>query len=136
VSADSALAGLFASAFLAATLLPGGSEIAFAALLAHYPEQRWPALAIATLGNTLGSLTSYGVGRLLPQPATELRALALARRYGIPVLLLAWLPLIGDALCVASGWLRQNVFGATAAIATGKFARYLAIAEGVRWLAT
>jgi membrane protein YqaA with SNARE-associated domain len=134
LSPETALAGLFASAFLAATLLPGGSEVVLAALLANDPAQRWPALTVATVGNTLGSLTSYAIGRLFPRPKIESRSLALVRRYGVAALLFAWLPLIGDALCVASGWLRQNLLTATAAIAAGKIARYHVIAEGVRWL--
>jgi membrane protein YqaA with SNARE-associated domain len=46
---------------------------------------------------------------------------------------LSWLPVIGDALCVASGWLRQNALAATLFIAIGKFVRYWALAEGVVW---
>jgi membrane protein YqaA with SNARE-associated domain len=126
------LAGLFASAFLSATLLPGNSEIALAALLAHDPSQHWAAIGVATAGNTLGGLSSYALGRFLPRPKTQPRALGLAQRFGAPALLLSWVPFIGDALCVASGWLRQNAFVAAACIAAGKFARYLALAEGVR----
>ena len=50
--------GLFASSFLAATLLPGGSELVLAGVLHFNPQQYWPALAIATLGNTLGCMSS------------------------------------------------------------------------------
>jgi membrane protein YqaA with SNARE-associated domain len=124
--------GLFASSFLSATLLPGNSEVVLAALVHHIPAQKWPALAVATLGNTLGGLTSYLIGRLFPKPH-EGRAIAWLHRYGPPVLLLSWLPVIGDALCVASGWLRQNALAATLFIAIGKFARYWALAEGVVW---
>jgi len=132
---DVALWGLFVSAFLSATLLPGGSEIVLAALVAQSPAMFWPAIAVATVGNTLGGLTSYAVGRLVPQPKTPPRALALAQRYGVAALLLSWVPLIGDALCVASGWLRQDLLLATLAIAAGKFARYVALAAAVRGFA-
>lgn len=125
------LAGLFVSAFVSATILPGNSEIVLSALLAYAPDLKWPALAVATAGNTAGALTSYALGRFLPQPKTEPKALALVRRYGIPALLLSWVPVIGDALCVASGWLRQPFGWAALAIALGKFARYLVLAEGV-----
>ncbi len=128
------LGGLFVSAFVSATVLPGNSEFVLAALLAHSPELKWPALGVATLGNTLGGLTSYAIGRILPSPWTDSRALALVRRWGTPALLLSWVPFIGDALCVASGWLRQNVGLAAFAIAIGKFARYWALAEGLGWL--
>jgi membrane protein YqaA with SNARE-associated domain len=124
--------GLFASSFLSATLLPGNSEVVFLALLHQVPALESAALAVATLGNTLGGLTSYLVGRLLPKPR-EGRALAWMSRYGPPALLLAWVPIVGDGLCVASGWLRQNVFAAALFIAVGKFARYWALAEGLAW---
>jgi len=124
--------GLFASSFLSATLLPGNSEVVLAALVHHLPAQKWPALAVATLGNTLGGLTSYLIGRLFPKPRAG-RAVTWLNRYGPPALLLSWLPVIGDALCVASGWLRQNALAATLFIAIGKFARYWALAEGVVW---
>jgi len=135
VDPEIGLAGLFISAFLSATLLPGSSEIVFAALVTHFPELRAPALAVATIGNTLGGLVSYAIGRVLPHPATEPRALVWARRYGVAALLFSWVPIIGDALCVASGWLRQNALGATLAIALGKFLRYFVLAEGIRLFA-
>jgi membrane protein YqaA with SNARE-associated domain len=124
--------GLFASAFLSATLLPGSSEIVFVALLHHAPALEAPALAVATIGNTLGGLTSYVIGRLFPKPKDS-RAVAWLQRWGPAVLLLSWTPVIGDGLCVASGWLRQNVVAATAFIALGKLARYWALAEGLAW---
>ncbi|CAG0974811.1 Inner membrane protein YqaA [Burkholderiales bacterium] len=137
-SAD-ALALLFASSFLSATLLPGNSEIVLAALVADRSAGAWTLIGVATVGNTLGGLTSYGLGRLLPAEGGRRlapRAVALAQRYGVATLLLSWVPLIGDALCVASGWLRHNLFVAAAAIALGKFARYVAVAEGVRRIVT
>jgi len=132
---DVALPGLFASAFLASTLLPGGSEIVLAALVAQAPAMFWPAIGVATLGNTLGGLTSYAIGRLVPKPKTATRAVAVAQRYGVAALLFSWLPLIGDALCVASGWLRHDLLLATLAIAAGKLARYVVLAAAVRGFA-
>jgi membrane protein YqaA with SNARE-associated domain len=125
------LLGLFASAFASATLLPGGSEAVLAIVVAHNPDIVLPAVGWATLGNTLGGLTSYAIGRVLPQPRATPRALGIARRFGVWALLLSWVPLIGDALCVASGWLRHNALAATAAIAIGKLARYLAVVAAV-----
>jgi len=125
--------GLFASSFLSATLLPGNSEIAFVALLHRAPELEGAALAVATFGNTLGGLSSYLVGRLFPKPHGG-RAVAWLARHGPPALLLAWVPVIGDGLCVASGWLRQNVAAAAVFIAVGKFARYWVLAKGVSLL--
>ena len=121
------LTTLFASSFLAATLLPGGSEAVFFALLRLNPEQLWLLLAVATLGNTLGGLSSYLIGRLIPQHK-PLKGLDMVRRWGSPVLLLSWVPLIGDPLCVAAGWLRLNPLWSLLFIACGKFARYWVIA--------
>ena len=130
MSESLSLWGLFASSFLAATLLPGGSEAVLYAVLKAYPATTGVAVAVATLGNTLGGMSSYLVGRVLPQ-RHEGRALAMARRYGTPALLLSWVPVIGDALCVAAGWLRLNAAAAALFIALGKLARYAAIA----WIA-
>jgi len=137
ISAGTGLWGLFLASLLAATLLPGGSEAVLFALLRLHPEQFWPALALATLGNTLGALTSYACGRWLPQwqpradgkHTAQLAQLARVRRWGAPVLLLAWAPLIGDALCVAAGWLRLDWVRCTLFIALGKFARYWLVAQ-------
>ena len=135
MSPDVALSGLFVSAFLSSTLLPGSSEVVLAALVANAPALIWPAIAVATVGNTLGGLTSYGLGWLVPQPKTRPRALEFAQRYGVAALLFSWLPVIGDALCVASGWLRHDVILATVAIAAGKLARYVVLAAVVHGLA-
>lgn len=120
------LSALFVSSFLASTLLPGGSEAVLYGVLHYHPELRWPALAVATLGNTLGGLSSYLIGRLIPQKGA-LKGLAMAQRWGSPVLLLSWVPLIGDPLCVAAGWLRLNPWLCTLFITAGKFARYAVI---------
>ncbi|MDX8379692.1 MAG: YqaA family protein [Gallionella sp.] len=117
------LLSLFASSFLAATLLPGGSEVVLFGVLQAYPDAVWRALGIATLGNTLGGMVSFGMGWLLPQ-TQQLKHVEKLRRYGTPALLLAWAPLIGDALCLAAGWLRLNGWEAATFMAIGKFARY------------
>ena len=122
------LGALLVSSFLAATLLPGGSEAALFGVLKLNPHQYWPALAVATLGNTLGGMSSYLIGRLIPQ-RRELKGLNWVRQYGSPVLLLSWVPIIGDPLCVAAGWLRVNPWLSALSMALGKFARYLAIAS-------
>lgn len=128
---DNALWVLFASAFVSSTLLPGSSEgvLTAAALSGFNP---WNLLWVATLGNTLGGLTNWWLGwwiatrypaRRLVQPGQE-KALGRVRRFGWPVLLLSWLPLIGDPLCLAAGWLRVNFWLSALAIALGKAARY------------
>ncbi len=118
---------LFASSFLAATLLPGGSEVVLFGVLKLHPDQLWAALAVATLGNTLGGMSSYLIGRLIPQKQA-LKGLATVQRFGAPVLLLSWVPIVGDPLCVAAGWLRLNPWWSALCIAVGKFVRYWVIA--------
>lgn len=133
VSTDIGLAGLFLSAFLSATLLPGNSEAALAGLLALRPDLAVPAVAVATVGNTLGGATTYLLGRLVPKTPAG-RAVDWLRRFGAPTLLLSWAPVVGDALCAAAGWLRLPWLPVLAFIALGKLARYAAIAGGVALL--
>lgn len=120
------LLSLFISSLLGATLLPGGSEAVLFGVLKTYPDTLWLALLIATLGNTVGGMISFGMGWLLPQ-TQQLKHVEKVRRYGTPVLLLAWTPLLGDALCLAAGWLRLNWWQAAVFMAIGKFARYWVI---------
>ena len=118
---------LFSSSFLAATLLPGGSEIVLYGVLKLHPGMLWPALGVATLGNTLGGMSSYLIGRLIPA-RKELSGLATVRRFGTPALLLSWVPILGDPLCVAAGWLRLDPWLSALFIGLGKLARYGALA--------
>lgn len=130
MSDTASLLSLFLGSFFAATLLPGGSEAILFGVLKSYPEMLWPALLIATAGNTLGGMVSFGMGWLLPQ-TQQLKHVDKVRRYGTPALLLAWTPLIGDALCLAAGWLRLNWWQAALFMALGKFARYWVIAVAI-----
>ena len=132
---QASLFALFTSSFLAATLLPGGSEAVLAGVLIAYPDLLWQALILATIGNTLGGMSSYLIGRLIPDEKTMLKKTGNKRRYldwihkhGAPILLLSWTPVIGDALCVAAGWLRVNWILAMIYMAIGKFARYWIVA--------
>ena len=120
---------LFLSSFLAATLLPGGSEVVFAGVLVSGAASLWPALAVATVGNTLGGSSSYLIGRLVPDRKISGRSVEWVRRWGAPVLLLSWVPIIGDAFCVAAGWLRLNIWWSVWFMALGKFGRYYVIAR-------
>ena len=137
-TAEAGLAGLYLASFLSATLLPGGSEAVLFAVVKLHPEQMLPALVLATLGNTLGGMTTYFMGRLLPQhlapqklcEAVSPGGTALARRHGPPILLLAWTPIVGDALCAAAGWLRLPWLPCTLWMAAGKAARYVLVVAG------
>jgi membrane protein YqaA with SNARE-associated domain len=137
-SADTSLGGLFIASFLAATLLPGGSEAVFVAVLAAWPDKLPAALLLATLGNTLGGMSSYLLARLLPEKSLAKlgdKPLALTRRWGSPVLILAWVPLVGDLLCVTAGWLRLPWPPCMVWMALGKGLRYAFIAAGWQLLA-
>jgi len=128
---------LFVSAFLSATLLPGGSEVL---LVLRLSEQgpAWQPVLVATLGNLLGSLVTYAMGRagnaalrrrLLRIGDRELlRAETWFRRWGAPSLLLAWLPIIGDPLCLVAGLLRFHPVLFVLLVGTGKLARYAILA--------
>lgn len=129
-SAEAGLSGLFLASFLAATLLPGGSELVLAAILHQHPEQAGVAWLLATTGNTLGGMTTYAMGRLIPQKLPPEKS-ALAGRHGAPILLLAWAPLIGDALCAAAGWLRLPWLPCALWMALGKGVRYAVVMAGV-----
>ena len=137
-TAEAGLAGLFLASFLSATLLPGGSEVVLFAVIRLHPEQTLAALLLATVGNTLGGMLTFYMGRLLPQhlapqklcEAVSPGGTALARRHGPPILLLAWVPIIGDALCAAAGWLRLPPLACAAWMAAGKAARYVLVVAG------
>ncbi len=135
ISASSGLWGLSVSSFLAATLLPGGSEAVLFALLTLHPEELWSALGMATAGNTLGGMISYACGRWLPrwQKYEDSKVREQVGYWGSPILLLAWTPLIGDALCIAAGWLRLDWLACAIFMAIGKFARYWVVAQGAIW---
>jgi membrane protein YqaA with SNARE-associated domain len=129
LSPETSLAALFGASFLAATLVPMPSEAALFAVLKLHPDWYWRAIAVATVGNTAGGMTTYLVGRLIAtrKPARHLETV---QRWGAPALLLAWLPLVGDALVIAAGWLKVNWAAAAAFQAIGRLARYLVVAAG------
>ena len=129
------LAGLLLASFAAATLVPMPSEAALYGYLQLYPEQAALGVGVATLGNTAGGMTTYLVGRFIPERTRARlnpRTVAHLTRYGAPALLLAWLPIVGDALCAAAGWLRMKWWAALGFMAAGRLARYVVIA----WLST
>ena len=122
------LLGLAAACFLAATLIPLPSEAALVVYLHFHPERTALAVAVATVANTAGGMTSYLIGRLIPQRKLNSRALAWVQRFGAPATFLAFLPIIGDALCLAAGWLRVPWLGALGFMAAGRLARYVVVA--------
>ena len=124
------LLGLFFTSFLAATLVPMPSEAALWGYLMLYPDDAVMAVAVATLGNTLGGMTTYALGLLIPtktQSRMNQKVIQYLRRFGAPLTFFAWLPIVGDALCAAAGWLRIRWWAALAFMAAGRLARYVAV---------
>jgi membrane protein YqaA with SNARE-associated domain len=126
------LSTLFFAAFVSATLVPVGSEPALFGLLKLNPDLFWPAVFVATTGNTLGGAVNWWIGYGAHKVAnkytdskTHLRVLDWLERLGPKACLLSWLPILGDPLCVVAGWLRLPFWPCIAYMAIGKFARYL-----------
>jgi membrane protein YqaA with SNARE-associated domain len=128
LSPEGGLAGVFLASFLAATVVPFSSEAVLFGYLKLHPGNAALAVALATLGNTAGGMTTYVIGRLVPERKPDSKALAWLHRYGAPATFFAWLPIVGDALCAAAGWLRVNWLAALLFMAAGRLARYLVIA--------
>ena len=127
---------LFGSALLSSTLFPGGSE---ALLLYRLTQGADPvgAVAIATAGNVLGSLITYAMGRFgrrgiarrtVKAEQKVARAEHWFARFGRPALLFAWLPVVGDPLCLVAGVLKVGVGSFLVLVTLGKLARYAALA--------
>lgn len=124
---------MFVVSFLAATVLPIGSEPLLMALVRLHPGQMVAIVAVATTGNTLGGMTSYGLGRGAARmaPAAEgSRAARWLRRFGAPALVLAWAPIGGDLLCVLAGYMRLSWWQSALWMLLGKLVRYWVLAEG------
>lgn len=126
---------LFISAFGAATLLPLQSEALLVALLLDRPQALWLLLTVASLGNILGSLVNWWLGRYLLHlrdrrwfplnPAQLLRAQKWYGRYGHWSLLLSWMPIIGDPLTLIAGTLREPLWRFLLLVTLAKAGRYL-----------
>jgi membrane protein YqaA with SNARE-associated domain len=142
------LLGLFVTGFLASTLLPMGSEpILVAYLVQQAPAQVWPtvvfAVAVIGLGNTLGGILTYGMGRgarffwgrwreeVDPERASHRKAQAWLDRWGPWSLLMSWIPVVGDPMCLVAGAMRLPFWVCAFAIAIGKYVRYVMVAFAV-----
>ena len=134
------LASLFASSFLSATLLPGNSEVVLVAMLVSGVSQPWLLVVIATMGNSLGGLTNVILGRFFPLRKTsrwQEKAASWLKRYGAATLLLSWMPVIGDLLCLLAGWMRISWGPVLFFLCLGKALRYVLVAlatlQGMTW---
>ena len=132
--------GLFLVSFLAATLLPLGSEAAVALMAAADFDSRM-LLLVATAGNTMGALVNYLVGKwgaafvfaryIQVDPAVLERLEKVYGRWGAPILFFAWLPIVGDPLTIAAGVLKVDLRLFLFWVVLGKGLRYLALLWGV-----
>ena len=132
------LAGLFASALLAATILPMQSEAVLVALLVAGDHAPWLLVAVASLGNVLGALINWWLGRGIEhfrdrrwfpaKPAALERARRWYHRYGRWSLLASWVPVIGDPLTVAAGLMREPLPSFLALVTLAKVGRYVVLA--------
>ena len=134
------LASLFASSFLSATLLPGNSEVVLVAMLLSGVSQPWLLGLIATMGNSLGGLTNVILGRFFPlreKSRWQEKAVGWLKRYGAATLLLSWMPVIGDLLCLLAGWMRISWGPVLFFLCLGKALRYVLVAwatlQGMTW---
>jgi membrane protein YqaA with SNARE-associated domain len=136
------LSTVFVAAFVSATLLPLGSEPAVFGLAKLNPELFWPAILVATAGNTLGGALTWWMGygaerayeRVRHREPPDARALRWLERWGPKGCLLSWLPVVGDPLCAVAGWLRLPFWPCLAYMALGKFARYVTMTGAMLWL--
>ena len=134
------LGALLASSFLSATLLPGNSELVLVGMLLNGISQPWLLVLTATIGNSAGGATNVILGRLVPlrnHSRWRDRAVVWLRRYGAATLLLSWLPVVGDLLCLLAGWMRISWGPVLFFLCLGKALRYGVIAavtlQGMTW---
>jgi membrane protein YqaA with SNARE-associated domain len=124
------LSSVFVIGFISATLVPMGSEPAVFAVVKSNAALLWPAILAGTAGNTLGGALDYWLGYHAKKAFAAERSsrwFGWLLRYGPKTMLLSWLPLIGDPLCVLAGWLKLSFWPSILYMAVGKFLRYVAL---------
>ncbi len=135
------LSTVFVISFISATLLPLGSEPAVFGLVKLNPELFWPAVLVATAGNTLGGAVSWWMGwgaheavEKYCHSVTHVKALEWLEKLGPKACLLAWLPAVGDPLCAVAGWLKLPFWPCLGYMAIGKLARYVVMTSSLIWV--
>ena len=136
------LSTVFVVSLISATLLPLGSEPAVFGLVKLNPALFWPAVLVATAGNTIGGAISWWMGygaevayeRIRHHKPAELRVLRWLHRFGAKACLLSWLPAVGDPLCAVAGWLKLPFWPCVFYMAVGKFLRYLTMTAALLWI--
>lgn len=132
--------GLFLASFLAATILPFGSEVVFVALLAAGLDP-WTCTIVASIGNWLGGMTNYYLGRLGKIEWIEKYLKVKKEKIyqihhwldgkGAVMAFFSFLPVVGDVIAIALGYMRANVYIVNISMFAGKFARYVLLMYGV-----
>jgi len=136
------LSTVFVVAFVSATLLPLGSEPAVLGLVMLNPAMFWPAVLVATAGNTLGGALTWWMGygaerayeHVKQEKPPDPRAMRWLERFGAKACLLSWLPIVGDPLCAVAGWLKLPFWPCVFYMSIGKFLRYLTMTAAGVWL--
>lgn len=135
------LSTVFVISFISATLLPLGSEPAVFGLVKLNPGMFWPAIFVATAGNTLGGAVSwwmgYGAERAyehVRHKKPDARALRWLEKFGPKACLLSWLPVVGDPLCAVAGWLRMPFWPCVGYMLIGKFLRYVTMTAALLYV--
>ncbi len=135
------LSTVFVVSFVSATLLPLGSEPVVFGLVKLNNDLFWPAIAVATAGNTLGGMVTWAMGYGAHQAVdkyghspSHVRALRWLERLGPKACLLAWMPVVGDPLCAVAGWLKFPIWPCTFYMCVGKFLRYTAMTAALVWV--
>ncbi|MDP5008925.1 MAG: DedA family protein [Glaciimonas sp.] len=124
------LPAVFFISLIAATLIPMGSEPVVFAVIKGNAAMFWPAIFVATIGNTLGCVVNYGMGYGAKQVfASERRSrwFPWLEKFGAKSMLFAWLPVIGDPMCSVAGWLKFPFWPCVMYMAIGKLLRYVAM---------
>lgn len=135
--------GLFIASFLAATILPFGSELVFVTLITMGLDP-WICTIVASIGNWLGGMTNYYLGKLGKTEWIE-RYLKVKKEKiykvqhwldgkGASMAFFSFLPVVGDVIAIALGYMRANVYIVNISMFAGKFARYILIMYGLNWI--
>jgi membrane protein YqaA with SNARE-associated domain len=135
------LTTVFVVTLLSATLLPMVSEPAVFGLVKLNPELFWPAVLVATLGNTIGGAISWWMGygievayERMTHKTVEHRVLGWLERFGPRACIGSFLPIVGDPLCAVAGWLKLPFWPCVGWMAVGKFGRYLVMTAALLWV--
>ena len=131
------LSTVFVVSFVSATLLPIGSEPAVFGYVKLNPDQYWVVVAVATVGNTLGGMVDYWVGRGAKYAIAkdgQARYFKWFERLGPKTLFFSFLPVVGDPLCAIAGWLRLPFWRSSAWMMAGKFVRYCVMTILLLWV--